>query len=225
LDELNQLILKENQDYFTHELEVELTYNDTLRGYTLEINTEQLSLQPTGIEPVFFLCQKSTEDQQEDAWQKIRITKLATFTNTTSVSESQAVYIGNSWQGFSGANFKFNLPDDFIAEQRWRLAFRYFPQEVLDLDETVPFPTEYTSLLEHLLAYKSLPLVRDDAASWDKFSSARKGELMLTVEQMKMGMRDWLTKHIENDYVTSLPYHYRNNNPLRPRSRRIKAQW
>jgi hypothetical protein len=226
LDELNQLILKENQDYFTHELEVALTYDATLRGYTLEIDTERIQLQTSGMEPVFFLCQKTTEDQQTDAWQKIRVAKLATFTDVNAaVPPAQVTYIGNNWQGFSGANFKFNLPDDFIAEQRWRLAFRYFPQEVLDLDEVVPFPAEYTSLLEHYLAYKALPLVRDDAPAWLNFASARKGELMLTVEQMKSSLRTWLNKDIDNDYVIAQPYHYRTNNPLHGGRKRIKAQW
>jgi hypothetical protein len=227
LEELNQLILKENQDYCTHETEIGLTYSDTVRGYTLNLVTSaRPGIQNSGVEPVFFLYQPTSSDEQTDPWQKVSIVKLATLAaEGWTINAPSVAYIGNDWQGISEAHFKFNLDDDFIADQRWRLAFRYFPQEILDLDDTVPFPPQHSSLLEHTLAQKALSLVRDDSPSWRAFAASRSGELLVAVERQKMGLIQWLAKSIENDYVTSAPYHYRLNNPLHGRSRRIKAQW
>ena len=228
VEELHASSIKENSDFFTHDLEIALTYNDNSKGYTFVIdsNPEGVAVNVTDVIPVFLRFQDTNSDPDEDTWYKVRISKLTTFDQDVAPGQISIAMLGNSWQGVTSPQFKINQSQEWVADQRWRICGRLFPSSELLMLDTVPFLGEFTSLVETMLAVRSMPLVKDDSASWKGFMAMQMQVLMGREAEGKQRLREWLYKDVENRIITNRPYDYRTNNALASsRTGRIRAQW
>lgn len=228
LEELHALCLKENSDFFTHDFPIDLTYNSDSLGYTFSVDTlpNGSGGEVTDLIPVFLRYQALTDDPEDDRWYRCNVSKLTTFTQDASPREVTAAMLGNSWQGLTSPNFKFNVQSDFITEHRWRVYCRLFPNQILDYTDTFPFPGEHTSLIEHMLALKSIVLVNDDSPGWRSFVPGQTQMLMAQVKMGKDSLIDWLNKDVENRIITNQPYNYQTNNKLLgPQRGRYRTPW
>lgn len=225
LDEYNVRCLKKNSDYFTHELEVTLSYAATERGYTIAIASGDTSIGSIeDVVPVFFLHQDVSADPDTDGWDKVRISKLDTFGRGPGL---EIAVSGNDYDriGAKKQLVKISATDEWVQTRRWRIAFRHFSDEVLGMDAVVPFPKEHTALIEHELAFRCLTLVEDDSPSWDKFVSRQLALLGQKILQLNALLDSWLEGDLDNRVVTEQPYHYKYNNPLGSRPARPKVQF
>lgn len=220
VEELHIVASKENQDYFTHESEVTFAYDSDLKGYLSTIPGHIGSLIP-----IKLYYQDLTSEPEED-WYEVQVVMLSQYDAETSKGRPVAAYLGNSWQDRNVPHFRINLKEDSVSSKRWRIRYRALNNEVLGYDDIVPFIPEFSSLVENMLALECLPLVMNDSPSWSQFMSIQTQSLMGKVQIGKMEMKDWLNRQVENQYITVVPYHYRNNNPLtRGRSRRHRTEW
>lgn len=222
LEELHTVCLKENADFFTHDLSIQLVYNTTTHGYTFvlpaqthtEPDTEIVTTSLSGLIPVFLSYQNTADDPDHSPWIKVQIVKLSDYISYNRPGRVGAAFIGNDWQGLTSPQFKLNVDPTFIDNTRWRVACRVFPTDILDYDDTVPFPAEHTSLIEHSLALKCLPMVRDDSPSWRAFQVSQTQMLLMMVQRLTANLIAWINKDVENRVITNRPYHYRYNNAL-----------
>jgi hypothetical protein len=228
LEELHAMCIKGNADFYTHDLAIDLTYNSETHGYTFEIdiNPGGSELLVTDVIPVFLLFQKTTSDPDSDSWSRVNISKLTTFGRTFSGGNVQAAFLGNSWQGVTSPQFKFNVDSSFITDHRWRIACRVFPQSELSMTSVVPFMPEHTTLVEVMLAIRCFPLVFDDSPSWRSFMSTQLPSLMKREAEGKAALLEWVGMNVENRVITNPMYHYRLNNPQAGNSgRRPRTEW
>lgn len=228
LEELHADCIKENADFFTHDLGIALTYNTESQGYTFVIdsNPNGAAINVTDVLPVFLRFQDLTSDPDDDTWYKVRISKLTTFDQDVAPGQLSIAMIGNSWQGVTAPQFKINKKSEWVADQRWRICGRLFPSTELAMDDSFPFPGEHTSLVETMLAVRSMPLVKDDSPTWKSFMGVQMQILLGREAAGKQRLNEWLYKDIENRVITNQPYDYRYNNALAGSTRgRIRTQW
>jgi len=228
LEELHVDCIKEDADFYTHDLPIELTYNEDSQGYTfvVNINPEGTRRDVDNILPVFLRFQPITSDANKDPWYRVNITKLTTFTRTNGGGRVQAAYLGNNWQGITDPQFKFNVEQEFVTNHDWRIAFRLFPTDVLDYDDIVPFMPEHTSLLEVILAGRALELVNDDSPSWVAFKNRQQPALLMREQMGRKRLMDWMYKDAENIVIDTPMYDYKYNNPQAGRgTRRPRTEW
>jgi len=239
LEELHSVCQKENNDYFTHDYEITLTYNDTTKGYEFSISDDNICCRSRiaekqqrcchsipGIIPVFLKYQLTTQDEDDDDWYRVDISRLTTFGHDKPYGEVTAAFVGNDWQGRTKPQFKFNCTHDFISDRRWRMMCRIFPTEILDYEDWLPFPGEFTSLVEFMIAQRCLNLVQDNSSHWMEFKAAQAAQLMMQIQQRMLDLKAWLNKDVENKVVLNRGYHYRLNNKQAstPRRRPI-VEW
>lgn len=234
LEELHTYCIKENADFFTHEFPIELTYDADMLGYTFSIgdqtrtedDAEVVAVNTSNLIPVFMSYQGLTDDPDKDRWYRVRIAKLSAFPSNAAPGEVTAAMLGNVWQGLNSPHFKLNADEDFVSNHTWRISCRIFPSDEMDYDDTVPFPGEHTALIEHMLAVRCLPIVRDDSPSWKTFYAGQMSLLLLKEKQLMSLLLDWINKDVENMIITNQGYHYRyNNKQLGRRERRYRAEW
>lgn len=240
LEELHAECLKENSDFFTHDYEVTLTYKEENQGYTYAISPSNPCCRQSAVEqqpnrcchgprnliPVFLKFMDATQDPEEDIWTRVNISQLTTLHHDAAPGVVRAAQIGNNWQGFSPPQFKFNAPNDFIEAQQWRMYCRIFPDKILGYDDWFPWPGEYTSLVEHLLVERCLPMVDDNSPEWSKFVATQQPLVMKRISEQKRSLWEWLNSHVENRIVTNQGYHYRDNNAQRGTARRRhRVEW
>lgn len=219
------MALKENRDFYTHELDATVTYDPTVQGFEFEINLN--SKTTNDYIPVVLFYQDTTSDPDTDDWRIIRLVKYSAFVQNSAENRPIAAVIGNTWQGIHNSRFKINLTEEFVTAQRWRIAFRFFPSEVLGINDLVPFPREIMSVIETSTALDCLDLVNDNSPDWEKFAMRRRARLEEELLKDELAMLSWLSQDVECTVVTDSPYHYVYNNPLMSkvtRTRRVECQ-
>jgi hypothetical protein len=126
--------------------------------------------------------------------------------------------------GIETLKLKLNITEEAAANHRWRLAFRYFPEEPADWGDTVAFPPRFTQLLEYALAKEALPLVLDDTPSFASFRRERMESLTMDIMKLEAQYAEYLQRPINARLVTSPAYHYRTNNLFRSRGREVRVE-
>ncbi len=208
--------IRENKDFYTHELSADLDYDEESHGYSLTVDTIEYPTQY----PIALMYQDLTADEHKGNWRKIQFVKYSQFLQMSGEGTPAASVIGNNFQSIHDQVVRLNLQPEWVQKQRFRIAFRYFPSEVLDYGDIVPFPSEHTTMLELMLAQSALQLVKDNSPDWDKFYVRQSAYLNGKVQEAQGLFLDWLKRDIENQYVTPDAFHYVRNNALQVGQRR-----
>ena len=215
LDQYHAFAIKENKDFYTHELDATLTYKVDQLGFEVTVPVHHVATRD--YYPIALLYQDLTADPETATWSRIRIVKYGHFLTESDKGRPIASFIGNEWQGIHNTVMKLNLTNEWAANQRFRIGFRYFPSSVLDYDDTVPFPQEFTSLIELSMAREALDLIEDNSPDWDKFYNRRVQTLEVRMKEAEQQFSEWLLNDVENVVLIDTPYHYAFNNKLRSR--------
>jgi hypothetical protein len=207
LDEYNTSALKRNRDYFTHSEIITLAY-DELNLFTptlpvstlLEYYVVHLSYQPL------------TSDPDTDGWHAVNRIKVDQFPSESDGSSPIFAVMETALGSERAMQFRMNLTDEFVQRYRWRLDYRAFPTDTLQFDDIVPFPQEFTNLLEHKLAAEAIQLVQDNSADWVAFRQVRSPWLEMKCLKLERAFEEWLDKDITNIIINAKPFHYIGNN-------------
>lgn len=224
LEMYHTFAIKENKDFYTHELDATLTYVTEQLGFTTTV--EVADSQVSEYYPIALLYQDLASDPDTDSWMCIRIVKYNHFLAESGRGRPLATFIGNEWQGIHNAVMKLNLTEEWTSTHRFRMAFRFFPSAVLGFNDDVPFPQEHTTLLELNMAREALDLTEDNSPDWDKFYNRRVQTLETRLKEAEQSFSEWLLNDVENVVIIDTPYHYAYNNKLRTGlSRRHRPNW
>jgi hypothetical protein len=221
LERYTQQALRANEDFATHELACALAYSANLLAFDVTIPG---MTNETEFDPVALYYQDLQASAEEDSWMQVNLVDYETY---PSISGSGAVvgsFYSNNWDGIETLKLKLNITEEAAANHRWRLAFRYFPEEPADWGDTVAFPPRFTQLLEYALAKEALPLVLDDTPSFASFRRERMESLTMDIMKLEAQYAEYLQRPINARLVTSPAYHYRTNNLFRSRGREVRVE-
>lgn len=100
--------------------------------------------------------------------------------------QATAAFYGNTYDGGS-MKIRMNLSAASVAALTWELVYKSNTDKVLGYNDTVPFPSQHTGLLETALAMRSLDIVDDSSPEWDRKYNRLKNSLnMLLMEQFTL---------------------------------------
>lgn len=212
LERYTQQAIQSDEHFTTHEFECDLEYSENLLAYDVIVSGLNDN---TEFDPIALFYQKIEDDENNDDWVRADLVDYKSF---TSYSDDKRRVIGafysNNWDGTEALKLKLNLTEEGVAEYRWRLGFRLFPDTPADFGDYVAFPPRFTTLLEYALAQAALPLVFDDSASYNAFRNARMATLSEELSRLEMQFSMYLTKPQQARIITSPAFHYRRRNAL-----------
>lgn len=209
LSRYNQLALKHNPGYYTASSEIALTYDPDIRAYLVDLGIGK----GANYHPVNLYYQPLDSDPDTDQWAPVSIVGNLQFPTESGKEYIVAAFVGNNWNTVDAVYMQLNVTEEFVSERRFRLDYRLFPVDVIDYSERVPFPAEFTDMLETAVAAEGLILANNDSPGWQRFVSLQGPRLEARKMMREREFEDWLSMDVKNTYVREQPYHYLRNNP------------
>lgn len=207
MEEYHRVALQQNKDFYTQSDLITFSYSKSTRRYTPVLTTiTNLDYYPAELE-----FQPLTSDPDTGVWRTATLVKANQFPSESGKAGVVACFTGNRWADPNGVVVRLSLLPEKVKELRWNLTYRVFPTEILEFADVVPFPQEFTELLSYAVAVQAATII--DKPSWSASFMAT-GYPALVAQQRKLEAEfvDWLTRDVENVYVTEKPFNYRRLN-------------